>query len=112
MTRISRFLVLLSGLTCLSMAGEPFTFRDDFTSSGAAPTWSTTSIIWEARDGAYRAASIGRGFAHPAKAPHAKRIVIETTVTPRKADGSEWKIAGLAVRRDERNFWHFAFVEG
>jgi len=61
--------------------------------------------------GRYVASSKARDFAILAKARYAKRVVVEATVVLQKAMGTEWKTAGVAVVLDERNYWHFAFVE-
>ena len=96
-------------------SGAAFKLADDFAAykagSDGAPAWETSGILWEVAEGKYVAADAGRSFAVAAKAPYAKRVVVEATATVRKAVGREWKIAGVAVVLDERNYWHFAFVE-
>jgi len=106
---------LLVALSTPGRAGAAFELRDDFqrhpAHSDGAPAWETSGILWEVAEGKYVAADAGRSFAVAAKAPYAKRVVVEATATVRKAVGREWKIAGVAVVADERNYWHFAFVE-
>ena len=115
----SRLAVFVTATVCLASlcsGGEGFVLRDDFAAyaagSDGAPAWETTGILWETAGGKYVAADAGRSFAIAAKAPHARRVVVEATATVRKAVGSQWKIAGVAIVLDERNYWHFAFVEG
>ena len=115
-SRWSVWAALLVVLWAVGHVGAAFELRDDFAAhragSDGAPAWETSGILWEMAGGKYVAADAGRSFAVAAKAPHAKRVVIEATATLRKAIGRQWKVAGVAIVLDERNYWHFAFVEG
>ena len=106
---------LLAALCAVGRGGAAYELKDDFAAykagSDGAPTWETSGILWEMADGKYVAADAGRSFAVAAKAPYAKCVVVEATVMLRKPRGTQWKTAGVAVVADERNYWHFAFVE-
>lgn len=109
---------LIAIFCCLggAAAGAPAPITDDFSryraGSDATEAWETGSFGWEVRDGRFESDGIGRAFALPTAAPHGRRLVVEATVIPRRsASSKEWKIAGLAIMRDERNYWHLAFVE-
>ena len=38
-------------------------------------------------------------------------MAVEATLTVDRHQGTEWAIAGVAIRRDPRNHWHLALVE-
>ncbi len=99
-------------------AQEPapsFTFRDGFSGyaegSDASPAWVTGSLGWAVRRGSFACSEPERDFAAPARAPHGRRVAVEAVLTLREASAKGWKIAGLAVRRDDRNYWHLAMIE-
>lgn len=96
--------------------GETFEFQDDFQGhkpgSDGSPVWVLKGFDWTVQKGRYHATSYARDFAFPAKAPHGRRVTAETTLILDKPVSQEWKVAGLAVVRDDGNFWHLALVEG
>ncbi|MHC4250927.1 MAG: beta-galactosidase, partial [Planctomycetota bacterium] len=112
----------LAGAALAAAAGtargaEPFELSDDFTryaaGSDGSPVWDTASVDWEVKGGAFVCEGGAKDFAEPAKSPLGREIRLEADVTLHRAVGRDrdWKIAGLAVRRDARNFWHLALVE-
>ncbi|HIE52360.1 MAG TPA: hypothetical protein EYP85_11425 [Armatimonadetes bacterium] len=106
---LSAFLLLRAG------AVPGFEYRDDFADypagSDGAPVWWTNSIAWSVREGVYVAEGKGKSFAVLEKAPYAAALVLQATLTLREATGTDWKVAGLVLFRDGRNYWHFALVE-
>ncbi len=66
---------------------------------------------WEWRDDALHHALAGKQFAAVEDAPYGESVTIEATVTLAEATGSEWKIAGIVLMWDKRNYWHLALVE-
>ncbi len=102
--------VLISA--CVTMGG--FEHKDGFNypdGTEGEPTWSTDTVDWEVRDGKLVADGGGKTFSVLAAAPHGRRVTIEAVVTVDRRTGSNWAIAGVAVRRDGKNHWHLALVE-
>ncbi|HEO70531.1 MAG TPA: hypothetical protein ENN80_04660, partial [Candidatus Hydrogenedentes bacterium] len=75
------------------------------------PAWFAESIVWSVRDGAMHIKGGPRSFARLDQAPHAARMTCEATVTVRERRNGAWGVAGLALRRDTRNYWHIALIE-
>ncbi|MFN3421287.1 MAG: hypothetical protein ACK40X_06165, partial [Armatimonadota bacterium] len=113
----------LTGLTiaiiALALAFAPtqvFRFSDDFSQYPAGsvgePNWDVNHIGFEIRDGELVAEIAGgRGNAVLTKAPIGRIVNLEAVVTVHRAITSDWKIAGVGIYLDERNFWHVALVE-
>ncbi len=95
---------------------QVFRFSDDFSQypagSAGEPNWDVNHIGFEIREGKLVAEIAGgRGNAVLIKAPIGRVVTIEAVVTVHRAITSEWKIAGVGIYFDERNFWHVALVE-
>jgi len=107
------FCILISVFASCALA-QTVEWSDDFAGypegSDGAPKWSSPSIIWEVRDGAY-------SFDGPmttafiAGQPRYERLKLEATVVLTRSRGTDWKIAGLAAYGDSEHFWHLALVE-
>lgn len=116
---VRRFFVLVGVITSLTIvlnASQPIRLTDDFSNypsgSTGEPNWEVTHIGFEVRDGKFIAeVPAGRGYAVAVKAPLASSLTVEATVTVLKAIGVEWKIAGIGVFLDQKNYWHLALVE-
>lgn len=104
--------LLIAACACAQTANS---FRDEFSGyepgSDGFPAWETDSIGWAVQDGKFSAQTAGRSFAICRKASRAKAQVFEVTLTIRGAKAKDWKVAGLALVDDARNFWHLALVE-
>ena len=89
---------------------------DDFSGyadrSAAGEGWETDGVAWQARNGRFASDWIGAAEAFPRDRRIFPAATVEGVVIPRRATGTEWKIAGLGLRVDARNFWHLALVEG
>lgn len=97
-------------------APQPFRFSDDFSKYPAGsvgePNWETTDIGFEIRNGMMHSeVAAGRGYAILKVAPMGRSVTVEATLIVHRAISTEWKIAGIGVFVDERNFWHIALVE-
>jgi len=116
MGRRAVVLALLMGLWTARGIGGEVAFTDDFAGypagSDGSPAWETTGIEWEVRDGQFVASGKARSFALCAREPVGRAVEIAAVIRPRKATGTDWKTAGVAIVLDERNYWHFALVEG
>ncbi|MEI6501533.1 MAG: hypothetical protein WCP21_10995, partial [Armatimonadota bacterium] len=113
---VTRLLIVCSILVCACALAQPLnSFHDDFKSylagSDGSPAWDTDSVGWSAVDGKLTAESGGRSFAICQKAARGKALVMEATLTIRGSHAKDWKVAGLALYDDSRNFWHLALVE-
>ncbi|MCE5238242.1 hypothetical protein LLH23_07090 [bacterium] len=91
-------------------------FEDDFSSyppdSDGAPTWETEGLGWTVMPGGkFTAEMKGRSVALCTKAARGRLQVIEATLTVTASVGDNWKVAGLVIQDDERNYWHLALVE-
>jgi len=89
--------------------------RDDFSryeaGSEGAPNWLTTSLAWEVRDGAYQFDGPQNGFAVSGEGPVFGKLETEATIRLAEGVGNGWKIAGISIYVDDRNFWHLALVQ-
>ena len=97
---------------CAAFVG--FQHRDAFDyadGSEGAPTWYAEGVSWEVRAGRLVADGGGKTFAMLQAAPHGRRVTVEATVTVERSKTDQWAVAGVAVRHDERNHWHLAFVK-
>ncbi|HEY3320999.1 MAG TPA: beta-galactosidase [Planctomycetota bacterium] len=113
-----RFILLFLStvlLTVHSRAAEPFAFSDDFTKhapgSDGSPQWSSAGIGWEVQNGAMTCADAGKDQALLAAAPIGARVFLQADVKLTRATGKHWKVAGLCVSKDDKNFWHLALCE-
>ena len=111
--------LVLAALACVcprpAVCAPATAITDDFAryreGSSAEAGWETDGVGWEARGGLFESDGAGRTFAFPLAVPHARRLVVEATLRLRRPAAKEWKVAGVAVVRDEGNYWHFAVVE-
>jgi len=105
------FLILLA-----TAAFAQGAFRDDFTSyppdSDGAPTWDTEGLGWTIMPGGKFVAEMrSRSVALCTKAPRGRLQTIEATLNVTASVGDNWKVAGIVLQDDERNYWHLALVE-
>lgn len=99
-------------VTCSLMSG--FQHRDAFNypnGTEGEPTWLADNVVWSVRNGKMTASGGGKSFHIMRKAPHGRRVTIESVLTIERKAGANWAVAGVAVRRDERNHWHLALAE-
>ena len=73
--------------------------------------WICNPLQWHATGGGLRASGGRTDGAVCQRAPIARRVVVEADIQVRRAVGESWKVAGVGIHRDPRNFWHFAVVE-
>ena len=89
--------------------------RDDFgdyqQGSDGSPNWHATSIGWEVRDGKYIASDAYRMFSIDDTLPMGRNVQVEATVVVKRKTTSDWKMAGLVIYIDERNYWYLALAE-
>ena len=108
-------LVGLAGLSPLQAAPAPFAFQDDFAgypaASDGAPRWLAYSPGWSVQGGAYRCDYPGHTFALLEGAPLGRTVNVEASLRITGTRSPDWKIAGLAVFADGRNYWHLALVQ-
>jgi len=105
--------VIATFLVTISVCGM-FNYQDAFNypnGSEGAPAWFAETVSWEVRDGALVYSNGGQTFAILEQSPHGGDVSLEATLTVRERQGDEWLVAGVAVRRDARNFWHLALIE-
>ncbi len=115
MTRTWMVLLLTAATAATSAPAEPaFQRTEDFSNvpDGNLPGgWEITGFTWEADDGRLLCEDAGKTFAICTAAPHGREVTVEATIIPRRALGNQWKIAGVCVYRDGKNYWHLALTE-
>jgi len=89
-------------------------FSDGFESGApghlpGAP-WETTGFGWDIARGALHAAGADDSMAW-VRGPAGTTGTIETRLTIRRVRGVNWKTAGLALFRDDGNYWKLSLVE-
>lgn len=113
--RLAPLLILCACLVA-GPAAEPFAFSDDFTRHAAggdgSPAWDSDGMRWIMGAGVFSTTGPDRELAFPAQAPRGDRVTVQGDCTVRSATGTGWKLAGVCVADDERNYWHLALVEG
>ncbi len=75
------------------------------------PVWYAESVAWEVRDQQMVFDAAQHSFLRLEQAPHGRQVTVEATVTLQRRRGLDWCVAGIAVCRDGRNYWHLALVE-
>ncbi len=116
MWRLTSLTVVIVAFVFVFSSAQVFRFSDDFSrypvGSAGEPNWEVNHIGFEVRDGKLVAEiPSGRAYAVLIKSPLARILTVEATVTVHKAISTGWKIAGVGVFLDERNYWHVALVE-
>lgn len=99
---------------CAQDHGAETVLTDRFTreKDGDPPrAWDTIGVGWEVRRGSLECDGLGRSTAAPISAPHAAVMVVEANVTPHRAIGKDWKLAGIVIQRDNANYWQLGLVE-
>jgi hypothetical protein len=91
-------------------------FQDDFKSyppeSDGSPAWETEGLGWSVMPGGkFVSETKDRSWALCAKTGRARVQTIEATLTVTSSVGKDWKVAGLLIQDDDRNYWHLALVE-
>ncbi|OGV72338.1 MAG: hypothetical protein A3K19_27685 [Lentisphaerae bacterium RIFOXYB12_FULL_65_16] len=97
-------------------ASGEFTFAEAFATPpgpAVAPSreqWKC-GFGWECRDNALRHELGEKDFAVLQSSPYGRTIRVEAVLTVSDKTRTDWKIAGVAVHSDSRNYWHLALVE-
>ena len=73
--------------------------------------WFSNPLQWRLQADGFQTAGGPNSLAIYQKAPVCGRVTVEAEVRVREVAGESWKVAGVAVYLDSRNFWHFALVE-
>jgi len=93
----------------------PFTVTDDFSrypaESDGSPAWTTGGIDWSINAKNFVCQEKGRDNALVTTAPSGKQVVVQANLILRNTTNTGWKIAGLLIQQDARNYWHLAFCE-
>lgn len=117
-TRVLTPAGLAIGIIVIPLPGKrpgPFTFRDDFSryapGSDASPRWFSQTAGWSVRDGAYHCSDPSRSFALIERAPFGLKVTVEATVRVTGTTTDTWKVAGVAIYANDRNYWHLALGE-
>lgn len=117
MTRFFGWIFCLGWLASAVPAAESWTFAADDDFSGyapgadAAPAWDTGVYGWSVSNGAFTCAEPGKDMALLARAPHGRHVRVEADLVVARAVTPGWKVAGVCVQQDSRNYWHLALVE-
>lgn len=108
-------ITLLLTASALCSAQTDTSFRDDFSTYAAgtdgSPTWDSDGVAWTVAGGKFLTQSKGRSTALCATAARGRGQTIETTLTVKEATNTGWKVTGLMIQDDDRNYWHLALVE-
>lgn len=92
------------------LRAAPVSFQDDFSRPDLG-AWETDGFSWQILDGRLVADLGLPAWASLAESPLYAVVRFEATVIPRAAAARDWKLAGISLAQDERNFWHLALVE-
>lgn len=82
------------------------------TAAASEAAWETQAMDWETSGELIQLdAGMDRSFAWPENQPAGREVEVETMVTLNKRTSQGWGIAAVAIRQDDRNYWHLALVE-
>lgn len=99
----------------LFIAGAAFALSENFdleTGPALPEGWTASSTNWSVKGGALWKNGVGeRQVAVIDKLGEGDVVTLEAKVMVRRREGPGWAIAGLSVRQDISNLWHFALVE-
>ena len=102
-------------LSCLLLAAAEIRLADDFAKypegTAAHEGWQTNAVSWQTHQGRLRSDWPGQSEAFVRDPRVFRTATVEVTMIPRKSSGKEWKVAGLVLKVDARNYWHLALVE-
>ncbi|MBT7163487.1 MAG: hypothetical protein HN904_11955, partial [Victivallales bacterium] len=102
-------------LPCLLLPAAEVRLADDFSGyaegSVARKGWETDVVSWQVRSGQLRSNWPGQAEAFHRDPRVFRTATVEVTLTPRQSMGKEWKVAGVGLKVDARNYWHLALVE-
>ena len=106
-------MVLVMLVMAAGLGAFEYTDRFDYPEgSDGSPAWYTNSVSWEVVNGAMVYPRGQRSFIILDKAPYGTVVSFEASVMVERRDTSaDWAVAGIAVRWDEKNYWHFALEE-
>jgi len=113
--RFFRYLLwfLTLGLWAVSAlrAEAPFSYA---ATGQPGPNWREAwecGFDWELRDSALCNEQGLQPFALLKASPFGRRVQIETTLTVNRPVGQGWKVAGIVIYFDKKNFWRLALVD-
>ena len=72
--------------------------------------WSFNPVMWKADDAGLTATVPTNSFAIHKSDSLYKRVTVSAEVTVLEELGETWKLAGVAIHKNDQNFWHFALV--
>ncbi len=101
---------LLMALWPAPARGDEYDFSQA-TPAGLDRDWSFTSMGWSLSSGALRDTGSSRSYAVLLKELCGDNIWAEAEVMVQGRRGDGWKVAGISLYQDVRNFWHLALVE-
>lgn len=108
-------MTLLAIMLLAAVPSAAFEAAEDFSGYGEnrrpSPAWETTGFFWTVRNGALAFEGPHRSFALPAAAPHGRAGRIAADIVLNGPAGNGWKVTGLALRRNDRDFWQLSLVE-
>jgi hypothetical protein len=76
-----------------------------------ADQWLRNPLQWSFEKNTVRTQGRDAEMAVLQAAPVSTRVTVEADVEVTKVVGEQWKVAGVAIVRDPKNFWHFAMVQ-
>ncbi len=108
----SLLVVCLLFLGAALWAESPFTCDDAFSAGRAdwRQAWQC-GFDWELRDSALRNEQGIHPFALLKASPFGRNVRVETALTVNRAAEKGWKVAGVVIYFDKKNFWRLALVD-
>lgn len=79
--------------------------------SGVIPGWNVQAIDWAPGRGTLNYTGGAYAFALPAALPSGDEAAAEVTLRIARRAAPGWALAGIAIRQDDRNYWHLALCE-
>lgn len=77
----------------------------------AEPGWAFTSMSWSLDGGVLRDTGSAKSHAVLLSAMDPSHAWVEAELTVGGSTGTGWKVAGVSLYQDIRNYWHLALVE-
>lgn len=100
------------------LAGAPLCVADTWTDefdyadgSAGQPAWRADSVTWAVEGARMGFEGGAKRFLVLEKLGHGRRVTVEAIMQLDRRTARDWAVAGLVIRRDDRNYWHLALVE-
>lgn len=92
-----------------------YVFADTFTTYGNTleldQVWHTDSFVCQLEQNSLKSTEKYKSFSYPLNSPIGTQVVAKAIIIANTSIKKEWKITGVAILKDHKNYWQLALVE-